>query len=295
MEDTINQIELAYGFSIKAVIPAPRGFLAETFFIKTDNETYFLKIHKNYPWESTLRASLDIQYQMTEQIKYIPKPIKTKDNLLLYTLDVKRVVTLYTHIDGTNYITNDACEILNLMAGIYNLNIKCENIYDFKFYAKQIIEDMQINKFDTKSEILRSFLEHNREVYIKYWDIYKNLVNKVRSTKRKFYLTHGDIAKNLMIDKNKQVSIIDWDRIRLGPIELDLSEFIDNNTNIKRLENIAKSAGIEWEFNVDYHNYFILNGLYYNLRNLHHDNITMENLIGHQQYIDKIRNKVIMK
>jgi hypothetical protein len=71
---------MAYGFSIKSYAPAPRGFWAETFFINTDRETYFLKIHKNYPWETTFRASLGIQFQMTEQIKYIPKPVKTQNS-----------------------------------------------------------------------------------------------------------------------------------------------------------------------------------------------------------------------
>jgi thiamine kinase-like enzyme len=110
-------------------------------------------------------------------------------------------------------------------------------------------------------------------------------------------LTHGDVAKNLMIDENKQVFIIDWDRIRLGPIELDLSEFIDKNTDIKKLENTAKNAGLDWEFDKDYHNYFILNDLYYNLRNFLNtdsDKITSESLIGYQQYIDSICNKLIM-
>jgi thiamine kinase-like enzyme len=234
---------------------------------------------------------------MAEQVKYIPKPIKTQSNMLLHTLDDKRVTALYSYIDGINYITNNACEIINLMADIYKLNIKCDNKYVFKLYAEKIMEEMKINKYDTKSETLRCFLEQNREVYIKYWNAYVNLVNKVRNTNRKSYLTHGDVAKNLMIDKNKQVFIIDWDRIRLGPIELDLSEFIDKNTDIKKLENTAKNAGLDWEFDKDYHNYFILNDLYYNLRNFLNtdsDKITSESLIGYQQYIDSICNKLIM-
>jgi thiamine kinase-like enzyme len=187
------------------------------------------------------------------------------------------------------------------MTDIYKLNIKCDSIYDFKFYAEKIIGEMQIDKYDTKSEILRKFLEHNREVYINNWNSYVSLVNKVRNKNSKFYLTHGDIAKNLMLDTNKQVFIVDWDRIYLGPIELDLYGFIDKNTNIKKLEDTAKNAGLDWEFDKDYHNYFTLNGLYYNLRNLlnielHHgsDQITTDSLIGHQQYIDKICSKLII-
>lgn len=120
MEDIIRQIEAAYGLSIKAVSPAPRGFWAETFYIDTKYETYFLKIHKNYPWESTLKEPLDILDQIANHVNYVPKPIKTKGNSLLCPLDDNKVTSLYTYIDGTQYVTNDACEILNLMAGIYN-------------------------------------------------------------------------------------------------------------------------------------------------------------------------------
>ncbi|MHB1154565.1 MAG: hypothetical protein ACYCWE_03345 [Eubacteriales bacterium] len=297
MENIIKQIEMAYGFSIKSYAPAPRGFWAETFIINTDKNKYFIKIHKDFPWESTLRTSLDIQFQMAEQINYIPKPIKTQNNMILHTLDDKRIASLYTYIDGINYFTNDVCEVLSLMANIYNLNIKCDSKYDYKFYAEKIMGEMQINEYDTQSEILRNFIKQNRGVYIKYWNLYKILVNQIRNKNSKCYLTHGDIAKNLMIDANKQVFIVDWDRIHLGPIELDLNEFVDRNTNITKLENTAKNAGLDWKFDKDYHNYFILNKLYYNLRNLLYlfsDNITTENLIGHQQYIDNIINKMIM-
>jgi Putative homoserine kinase type II (protein kinase fold) len=268
MENIVKQIEIEYGFSIKSYAPAPRGFWAETFIINTDKDKYFVKIHKNFPWESSLKTSLDIQFQMAEQIKYIPKPIKTQNNMLFYILDDKRIFVLYTYIDGTQYITNDAYEIFNLMTNIYKLNIKCNAIFEFKFYAEEIIREMQKNKYDTTSEILKSFLKRNHEIYMKNWNIYENLVNKVRNKNNKYYLTHGDIGKNLMIDKNKQVFIVDWDRIYVGSIERDLREFIDINTDIKKLNNMAKVAGLDWEFNKDYHNYFILNGLYYNLRTL---------------------------
>lgn len=301
MEDIKRQIEIVYGLTIKSYTPAPRGFWAETFILNTDKDTYFIKIHKNFPWESELRTSLDIQFQIAEHVKHIPKPIKTQSNMLLHTLDDKRVTALYSYIDGINYITNNACEILNLMADIYKLNINCDNKYIFKLYAEKIMEEMKINTYDTKSRTLRCFLEQNRDVYIKYWNTYVNLVNKVRNTNKKFYLTHGDVAKNLMIDKNKQVFIIDWDRIRVGPIELDLREFIDKNTDIKKLENTAKNAGLDWKFDKAYHNYFILNDLYYYLRNLLNievkdncDNITEDTLYGHQQYIDNLSNKLIM-
>ena len=132
---------------------------------------------------------------MAEQIKYIPKPIKTQNNILLHTLDDKRVAALYIYIDGISYLTNDVCEILNLMADIYNLNIKCDSIYDYKFYAEKIMGDIQINEYETKSEILRGFLKQNCEVYIKYWNLYKILVNKVRNTNKKCYLTHGILLK----------------------------------------------------------------------------------------------------
>ncbi|MDF2540433.1 MAG: Phosphotransferase enzyme family [Herbinix sp.] len=301
MENMIKQIEIAYGFSIKSYAAAPRGFWAETYILNTDKDTYFIKIHKDFPWELTLRTSLDIQYQMAEQIKYIPKPIKTKNNMLLHTLDDKRVTAIYSYIHGINYSTNDVFEILNRMADIYNLNIKCDSRYDFKLYAEKIMGEMQTNKYNTKSVTLCNFLEQNREVYIKHWNKYVNLVNKVRNSNRKFYVTHGDLAKNLMIDENKQVYIVDWDRIYLGPIELDLYRFIDINTNIKKLENTAKNAGLDWEFDKDYHNYFTLNGLYYNLRNLLNiegkddsDKITVDSLKGYQDYIDKLDNRFII-
>lgn len=300
MEDIIRQIETAYGISIKSYSQAPRGFWAETYVLITDRDKYFIKIYKDLPFELSLRSSLDIHYQMSKQINYIPKPIKTQNNILLHTLDNKRVAALYTYIDGTKHITNDAYEIFYLMANIYNLKIKCDSIFHFRFYAEEIINKMQIRKYYTKSEILDNFIEHNREVFIRYWNIYKNLVDDLSKKNNKYYLTHGDIAVNLMIDKKKQVFIVDWDRIHLGPVERDLREFIDINTDISKLENIAKNVGLDWRFNKEYHNYFILHSLYKDLfftdKAVQQDSkkITVEGLVEYQQYIDDLHNKVII-
>lgn len=87
----------------------------------------------------------------------------------------------------------------------------------------------------------------------------------------------------------------------MGPIELDLCSFIDKNTDFKTVEHQAKKLGLDWEFDKCFHNYFILNDLYYNLRNLLRievknasEDITAASLCSHQEYIDSIEQKLIM-
>ena len=300
----ITQVEGTYGFSIKSYVPAPRGWWAETYILDTDKDKYFIKIFKeNLPFEVSLRTSLDIQFQMAEQIKYIPKPIRTRNGTILHTLDNKRVIALYTCINGTKYSAKSACEILNLMVNVYKLDIRCDSIYYFEFYSEKIIKDLKINKYSTKSKTLTGYMNRNRDFFIKYWNLYEDLVYRVRNKKNKLYLTHGDIGVNLMVDDNEQVFIVDWDSIHLGPIERDLREYIDFSTDIKQLEAIAKNAGLYWEFDKDYHNYFILNGIYDDLGHFFYEIDTelpnseiemAEKITGQQQYIDDIEKKLIL-
>lgn len=290
MKYIINWIEKAYGITVESYAKAPRGFWAETYYINTDNDIFFLKIHNNYPWKAVFMASVDIQYQMAQRIKYIAAPLMSRKNTTSYVLDDGRTAALYTYIDGESYATRDACEVLRLLADIYTYttDIKCDNIYTYKLYP---------DKFCSESPVLKEYLCKNRDIYIKYRKKYEALADMVCNTDRKRYLTHGDIATNLMIDLNRQVYIIDWDRIRLGPIELDLYEFIDNTTDIRLLDNIVENACPGWRFNKDYHNYFILNDLYYNLRNLLNtggDGITPEDLSAYQQYIDNLDSRLLL-
>ncbi|MFD1676720.1 hypothetical protein [Alicyclobacillus fodiniaquatilis] len=299
----IKQIESAYGFSINSYIPAPRGWWAETYVLDTSRGKYFIKIFVDEMcFETELSASLDIHFEMAEHIEYIPKPIRTVDGILLHTLDNNRVVALYTHINGTNFKTNDARLILSLMANIYKLDIKCKNHCQFPLYGKKIMNDLLTDKYHTKSEILIGHMKRNRDFFMKYWSIYEELVYKVRNKQNKLYLTHGDLGVNLMIDNNRKIFIVDWDSIHLGPIERDLREYIDSSTDIGQLEAIAKNAGLYWEFDKDYHNYFLLNGLYDDLGNFFYE-IDLEaadgeikiaeRTTGQQQYINTIEDRLI--
>ena len=173
----------------------------------------------------------------------------------------------------------------------------CDSKYKYHFYAEKIITDMHKNVYDTKSNICINFLKKNYVALIKYWDDYKNLYNKVTTKDRELFITHGDLGVNLMIDKIGKLFIVDWDSVHLGPIERDLREYINKDTDIKELEEITKKAGLYWEFDKDYHNYFILNSLYDELGGLYYEEQTMANDVdkvnGHQRFLDNIEWKLI--
>ena len=294
-KDIFRQIEHVYGFSIKSFTKAPRGWWAETFIIDTDKDKYFVKLFiKEMDFKQLLNTSLVIQSLIADKIDFVPKPIKTKENLFLHTLKNKRVVALYSYINGTNYRPKDSIELLDLMVNIYKLEIECNNKYHFNFHGKNVMMNLQNNIHITKYEILKSYLKENIELLGKYWNIYKNLFDKMDKTGTNNVITHGDLDTNLLIDNNKKVFIVDWDCIYLGPIERDMYPYVDTNTDINELEKIAKISGLKWKFNKNCHNYFILNhffddfGILINLdKNSIHDD---EKLIAER--IDGIQNQL---
>ena len=296
-KDISRQIETIYGFSIKSFVQAPRGWWAETHILDTNKGKYFIKIYiDDMSYENELYASIHKQYEIAKYIDYIPKPEKTKSGDFLPKLDNKRIMALYSFIDGEKYSCSNANEILKLMIPIYKLDIKGLNKNPYYFYGEKIVEDLRNSKYDVKSDIWIDFLKINSEALIKYWDYYKIMYNNVITKGKDIYLTHGDLGANLMIDRTDKIFIVDWDSISLGPIERDLREFIDINTDINELERTAKNAGFYWEFDKDYHNYYILNNLYDDLGILfsYEQNDNADKVIGQQKNIDNMERKLII-
>ncbi|MCL2408819.1 MAG: phosphotransferase [Oscillospiraceae bacterium] len=266
MKDLISQLETKYRFVIIAFAPAPRGFVAETFCLTTNKGKYFLKIISNLRLIGNMPLSLKVQYKLAECLDYIPSPIKTIDGEFVWTSSDNKSISLYTYIegkpnkadsDGNPYgAEEDFSTFLPLAAGIYDLKIICDMTEMFPIWLKAEFEIFLNGDMPLSDEVF-SYVSSHRAFIEDKWNEYKQMCERLSGTTNDFYITHGDMPGNLMIDDNGKLYIIDWDDIKLAPIERDFWGYMDNAANIQKITEMLADNGIAWTFSQDYYFYYV--------------------------------------
>ena len=82
-----------YGFNEPILTPAPRGFVAETYYVDMENGRYFAKLVKVVPNAETPEPSLPVLRELHRMgITNITYPIETLDGRLFVRLGDKMLV-----------------------------------------------------------------------------------------------------------------------------------------------------------------------------------------------------------
>lgn len=95
MQNISKLISNNYNINIKSIDIAPRGFVGETYIIKTDNNKYFLKIFKNNRYFTNVLQALPVLEELKDLgIDYINYPLPTKENTLYFPM--KKISIFYS-------------------------------------------------------------------------------------------------------------------------------------------------------------------------------------------------------
>jgi len=266
MQNLIPQIESAYGFKITAFAPAPRGFLAETYCLTTNKGKYFIKIISNLRFTENMPKALSVQAKLAQCLDYIPAPVATSNGKFQWKSTDNKAISLYTYIDGKPNTTDsdgnphgaeeDFSKFLPLAAGIYKQKIDCDIIEVFPVWLKSEFEVFFNGDMPLSNEVL-SYINSHQAFIEKKWSEYKQICERLSGSTHNFCITHGDMPGNLMKDDNAKLYIVDWDDIKLAPIERDLWEYMSNADNIQKITEMLADKGISWTFSQDYFQYYL--------------------------------------
>jgi fructosamine-3-kinase len=229
-----------YCLNITSITDAPRGFVAKTYIVNTEDNRYFLKVLKKNRYSLNVIQSLPILKELKEfGIDYINYPIETTDSDL-YIEDGDKYLILFNYIEGKNTFDYDLIEAYKKIIQIHK---QTEKIDDFliKF-------DLSLVGKYKDLEIIRTYIE---EIF-KHWKIFNTLSKKLANADLKMYLTHGDAFGNIIMNVDK-LSIIDWDDLILAPLERDVWFFADNEEVIK----IYSENFNNFEVNIDVVKYYV--------------------------------------
>ena len=266
MEKLISQIESTYGLKLVDFSPARRGFVAETYCLTTDKGKYFIKIIDNRRFAANLPKALPVQAKLAQRLDYIPAPIATLSGEFQWISSDNKAISLYTYFDGKpNSIDSDGnphgsesdySKLLPLAAGVYKSCVDCNIVETFPIWLETEFDTFLNGALPLSDEVSECVNIHRAFIQDK-WRDYKHLCERLAGSDDNFYITHGDMPGNLMVDGNGKLYIVDWDDIKLAPIERDLWEYMSDDVNIQKITKMLADSGVEWTFSPDYYRYYL--------------------------------------
>lgn len=244
------------GINIKTISFIPIGEESYAWRILTKKKDIFLKYCTKKEILNTLPKINKLLLQLSNYDFIVP-PIVLNGKTEIPFQD--GYIYAYPYVEG-NVITIDNADldkdivkrITEIMGEIHSTNIENFDIerekfeYDFRKMYEDIkngrdipeVSDLDMEKLD---RVIQEFEDIN---------------NKYRDNNPDMVLTHGDITgSNILLDKNSNIKLLDWDGVKIAPKERDINFLFDNpNFDFKYYQSISNSNDFILEIR-DYYNY----------------------------------------
>ncbi len=233
-----------YKLSIKTLTKWKRGYVGETYVLKTKNQKYFVKIVDLNSSEN-IKKSLPILKELHEQgVEKINYPIITINNKLGISFE-KKFLTLYNFIEGVNDFNYNFEKYSELIALIHSKTTSIVGTPKKENFSIPFLKNLtRDTKTLTKKEFSNIYQKKLQKIFIdnQSWFIPKlqRLVSLSSNLQRRHFdlvLTHGDAPGNIIHNDKGEVSLIDWDDLLLAPRERDTWFHISNKNQASNFMN----------------------------------------------------------
>ncbi len=231
----IKLLSTRYNLHAKDISNAPRQFVAETFFVKTEDQTFFCKVIDKPLFIdgviSSLPALADIHDLGYSKINY-PIPTASDD---LFVKEGGTLIVLFNFIDAPQNYDYDNAVLGKTLAEIHKLSpqitapIKREQ-FEFK-HANVFIKKLdQLSSEAGRDEIatdLHKLMKGNYSTIVRAYKQFQIVAENCSNAELDTVVTHGDAPGNVLVKSPDDIYIVDWDDILLAPAERDLWFMID--------------------------------------------------------------------
>ena len=223
-------LEEQYGLDVGSISPAPRGFVAETYLVRTrSGRPYFVKC---FPAGRLPRYALDSLPVLPELSRLgmaeINVPLAARSGALYARDEAGVVVVVLSYVDAERASEYDLRRFGELLAGLHRrteliavpLVREPFNLpYAVELHASLVAAAQPTA--DTIAGALQRFLDEYRTEIRQDWNELEQVAARCRGTETRRVITHGDAPGNVLVDRHGGIYIVDWDEILLAPPERD--------------------------------------------------------------------------
>lgn len=213
---------------------------SEVYKVETNQGSLFLKAKKNLEYLEFVDI---IVWLKSVGFTQIVAPIRTKEGKYFFKQN-ETFYVLYNYIDGA-VVANDGMtegnweELAGFLYKLHNFQVSVEiekKIKKENFLPRWVPAILEMKKLldsaksDSEFNVVWRLNQDKIENVVK---VLSALSNKLTKGKHKLVLCHTDIhTHNVLLSRDGQISIIDWDNVMLAPKERDLMFYVD-----KKYEN----------------------------------------------------------
>ncbi|MBU9721969.1 MULTISPECIES: phosphotransferase [Bacillaceae] len=220
-----------YGITPVGIYEAPRGFAAETFFVDTEDHSYFLKIMHNPRRQNIFKNGLRVVDALVKSgIDYITRVVTLSTGELFFEKDGS-VIALFKRIDAKQSYEYNREAVFRKLAHIYrtSMNIPERDSFMKEEFSDHFIKGYEENvQFILSHEVKGEEAQEVKDMLIPHKEFLKSCPETIKETIAKcqnehadYYITHSDIIPNIMIAENGDHFIIDFDETIFAPLERD--------------------------------------------------------------------------
>lgn len=241
LTDILNK---QYNINSTSITPQTGGWSALAYKVSDGVKDYFLKVYeKSRASTPKLTALIDTYVPITLWLNEntdmkgkLPVPLLTQDGKPKCE-DDNGIYLLYEYIDGKTVGSSELTEkqvqqIAKIIATLHSYSV------EIPIDTTGIREDFSLPFLDQLKEILHKEyaslpvdLKELLEPYIKplkqSFDRVERLAIALRQSNPKMVLCHTDIHNWNLMQWHEQIVLIDWEGLKLAPVEADLMFFID--------------------------------------------------------------------
>jgi len=226
------EIENQFGFKIVKITPAPRQFVAETFFINTDGgNKYFVKIINKELFIPQIQKSLPILTAMKDiGVQNIAYPIKTKSEANSIIVE-NILIVVYEFVEGKQGYKYDYDSLGKINARVHqaiekiNIKVPMDNFdYEYRIQFEDRLQIFLQKDFKSEDQYLRLTSQLIQKYQTRIETQYKQFQNYIKDVKKihsPMVITHGDSPGNVIIRTKYDLTLVDWDYILLSSPERD--------------------------------------------------------------------------
>lgn len=238
-----------------AFLPIGNDSSAWVYQVESDDQLYLLKVRKGDLKQSMLIAP---HYLQQQGIEHIVAPIKTIEDGLSASIEEFSLI-LYPLIDGTSAwdLTLTDSQWRNwgeIMRRIHDVPISTELaevlpretfVCKWEEMFNRVNKLVYTQEFDNPIQQQTAILWKQKQAVID--QSYRRLVGlgrQLQTQDHAFMICHADIHQaNIMIDKQGQIQIVDWDEVIIAPRERDLMFFVEDGHDSNTVNAFLQGYG----------------------------------------------------
>lgn len=244
-------IARAYALDVDSMQAAPRGWYGETWSVQTGQGRFFCKIITHPTHGANYRrsfAALNTMHNMG--IDFVSQAVQTLwgDWHLAFE---EGTLGLFRHVEGVHTEDYPLEQLFGHLAQIYRLPVE-EFQVPAEDFSCGIIEETwgylrQAEQADAKGRELAGLIKQGGDLQ-RCARVLQLSAAKCRCDAGGLVVTSGDVGGNVIMQGDK-MTIIDWDDIRLAPIERDLWYYMWEEGQRELIDRVLEQSGTGRQLN----------------------------------------------